>query len=269
MNIFFLLLTLIFQITCWAAQISPQFVIIIPSYNNEQWCIKNIKSCTQQQYPNWHLYYINDASTDKTGDLIASYIKKNNLQDRCTLIHNLERKGALQNIYNTIHILDPKKVVVLVDGDDFLKSPTVLNKVAKAYKKDQAWMTYGNYIDWPNRNPGWCELFPSEVFKTNSFRRYKWVASHLRTFYAGLFQKIKKSDLQYKGKFYSVAWDLCMMFPMLEMSGSEHVVFIKELLYVYNRSNPISDFRIQRKLQVKFEKHIRQQSPYKHIKKLL
>ena len=244
------------------------FAIVVTSYNNEPWCLENIKSCTEQYYPRWHLYYINDASTDKTGKLIKEYIKKNKLRSRCTLINNRSRKGALQNIYNIIKFFDPKIVVITVDGDDFLASHGALDRIAKAYKDKNTWMTYGNYLDWPSLEEGYCKAFPKHIIAKNKFRQYQWTATHLRTFYAGLFQRIIKEDLLYNGKFFSCAWDLAMMFPMLEMCGKEHSTFIPDILYFYNRSNPISDFRIHRERQIKFEKYIRGKMPYKPIDKL-
>ena len=56
------------------------FVVIIPSYNNEQWCLKNLESVVNQNYFNFRIIYINDCSTDKTKELVLNYLnKKTNL----------------------------------------------------------------------------------------------------------------------------------------------------------------------------------------------
>jgi len=246
----------------------PEFVIVIPSYNNEQWCIENIKSCVWQRYSNWTLYYINDASTDRTGTLVEQYIKKNRLEKRCTVIHNKENKGALRNIYETVIKLPPQKIVVLVDGDDFLSTSFALNILAEAYKNGTTWMTYGSYTDYPDYLGGLCEAIPKRVWQDKQLRSYKWVTSHLRTFYAGLFQKIKKADLLTGGRFYPTTWDLAIMFPMLEMASRNHVTFIERALYFYNRANPISDFRTHRQLQLRLEQELRQKTPYQPLRKL-
>ena len=45
------------------------------------------------------------------------------------LIRNPVRIGALQNLYNTLHICDDDEIVVLLDGDDWFADNGVLKKV--------------------------------------------------------------------------------------------------------------------------------------------
>ena len=66
-----------------------EFVIIMPSFNNEKYVKENLDSvCWQESTNPYHIYYINDCSTDATGKLVEEYIQINNLQDRFTLINN-------------------------------------------------------------------------------------------------------------------------------------------------------------------------------------
>src|ERR1700730_12157659 len=51
-----------------------EFVIVIPSYNNEKWCIGNLESVMTQTYPHFTVCYINDCSSDKTGELVDQYV---------------------------------------------------------------------------------------------------------------------------------------------------------------------------------------------------
>src|SRR5258708_24517075 len=92
--------------------------VIIASYNNELWYLDNLNSIAAQKYPDWHAYYINDCSSDATGSLVEKFIKDRQLEKSFTIVHNADRRGALANIYDTIHKLDPNSVVVIVDGDD-------------------------------------------------------------------------------------------------------------------------------------------------------
>ena len=52
------------------------------------------------------------------------------------------------------------------------------------------------------------------------------------------------------------------MFPMLEMAGSRQE-FVKEVLYVYNDENPISDHKLRRKQQILAAKEIRKKGKYR------
>ncbi len=123
-----------------------EFVIVIPSYKNEKWAEDNLKSaCHQKTSLPYQVFYINDCSPDRTGEIVDDYIKKHNLESFVTVIHNKENLGALANIYNTIHRYVPdNKVVVLLDGDDMLSHDEVLLTLEKHYRDPYIWMTYGS-----------------------------------------------------------------------------------------------------------------------------
>jgi glycosyltransferase involved in cell wall biosynthesis len=245
-------------------------VVVIPSYNNENYIQRNLKSVLKQDYPKWEMIYINDCSTDNTGSLVEEFVKKHHLEDRTTIIHNPERIGAMANIYQGAHRVDPKKVVVLLDGDDELKGSKVFSRVARIYRNKKIWMSYGNYKATPKN--AWsndpCYAFPRSVMKNQTFRRFTWICYPLRTFYAKLFHLIKKEDLMWQGKFLPVVSDPGYMFPMLEMASRYHIHFEKKVLYTYHVNNPINDFRINLPLMKEVSAHIRSLPKYKPLKKL-
>ncbi len=241
---------------------TTEFAIIIPSYNNEKWVVKNLESIFSQSYPWYTVYYINDCSSDTTGALVNEFIRTKGLSHKCNVIHNTVRKGALANIYETIHKIAPDKVIVTVDGDDYLAHQYVLHTLAYAYADKNVWMTYGNFRTAPANWGSCCTKIPRQVAKTNTFRTYKWVASHLRTFYAKLFHNIKKEDLLWNGQFFPMTWDMAFMFPMMEMASKKHYQFIPDVLYIYNVNNPINDYRVNSQLQNDLDKYIRAMPPY-------
>jgi glycosyltransferase involved in cell wall biosynthesis len=248
-----------------------KFVIVIPSFNNEKWCIENIESCVNQTYQNYSVIYVDDCSTDKTGQLIDNYVETHHLQDRVQVIHNKNRVGnPLGNFYKIIQALDPHWVVVNVDGDDKLMHPRVLEKLAEVYKNPNIWLTYGSMApDNPHFDFVHCKPFPSDVIKNKSYRSYKWVSSHLRTYYAGLFQRIKKRDLLYHHKkFFPAAGDLALMFPMLEMASPNHFLYIHDVLYWYRTTNPLSEFRSKLALVNKCTNKIRAMKHYPSLHSL-
>ena len=71
--------------------------------------------------------------------------------------------------------------------------------------------------------------------------------------------------LDKKGQYFQVAWDLAIMFPMLEMAGNRQE-FMQDLLYVYNDQNPISDHKIRRREQILVAQEIRTKKRYKKKK---
>ncbi|MDB6081682.1 MAG: hypothetical protein JWO53_954 [Chlamydiia bacterium] len=220
-----------------------EFAIVVASYNNASWVGKNLGSIAEQTYPYFHLYYVNDASTDETGELADCFLQRLQLKARSTLIHNKERAGSLTNLYTIIHQIDPHKVIVCVDGDDWLAHPKVLERVALEYADSQVWLTYGSFESDP---PGFlpAQPLPDIVCRDVTFRSYAFVTSHLKTFYAKLFQLIKKEDLLFNGHFFPMAGDMAFMFAMLEMAAKGHIRMIDEILYTYNIQNPLNDVRV-------------------------
>lgn len=247
-----------------------EFVIIITAYNVEEYCIANIESAVNQQtgYP-FEILYINDCSTDKTRMLIDTYVEEHNLKDKVRVIHNSKRVGcALGNLYNAIHSYADHKIIVNLDGDDALAHERVLERVAQEYQDPNVWMTYGQFMWCPQNQIGFCAELPQWVMDTNSFKRYNFVTTHLRTFKAGLFKHIKKEDLLYNGDFYQSAGDLAWIFPLLEMSSRGHIRFIPDVLYRYNNYNPLCDHNKDYALQRQLTYEIYAKKPYEPLDSL-
>jgi glycosyltransferase involved in cell wall biosynthesis len=248
--------------------------IIIPSYNNIRWCEQNLISIFQQNYNNYTIIYIDDCSTDGTSEKVKNLITLYNQSNRFQLIENGFNKGALCNIYEAVHTCPNNTIIALVDGDDWLVNAEVLNKINSIYsnKEKEIWLTYGQFIEAPHGNNhygaiGFCKPISEEVIKNNSFRKEKKLPSHLRTFKAGLFKAIQKTDLLYENTFFAMTWDMAMMFPMIEMAAERHYCF-REPLYAYNLCNPISDWRKNGSLQAHLEHVIRNKEPYERLEKL-
>lgn len=241
-----------------------EFVIVIPSYNNEQWCFQNLTSALLQKYPHYRIIYINDASTDKTLEIVKQFINEYDTTHKITLINNAERKGACANFYHAIHSCKPNEIIVVLDGDDWLAHENVLTILNKEYSNPEVWVTYGQYQQFPSEQVGGARQLPPEIIEQNAYREYDWVTTHLRTFYAFLFQKIKTEDLLYQGDFFPMACDLAIMFPILEMAG-KHSRFISEVLYIYNRATPLNDNKINMDLQRHLDSYIHSMKKYQPI----
>jgi len=250
------------------ASSQPEFVVVIPSYNNEKWCIKNLESVVLQTYPHISILYIDDCSSDATGRLVEEYIQRNNLANHCSIIHNTTRKGAMANIYWAVMQCAPNKVVAIVDGDDWLPNKKVFAKLAHIYQNQEVWMTHGNYTTEPFTRASYCTAYPYEICQAQSFRSYRWMGCQLRTFYAKLFHLIKKEDLCWQGQFVPMAYDLAMMYPMFEMAARGHIYFVKEPIYVVNTVNPISDRKKNVELQRSLDKYLRQRPLYAPLNSL-
>jgi glycosyltransferase involved in cell wall biosynthesis len=233
--------------------------IVVPVYNAQEWITDCIESILAQKYKNFECICIDDASTDSTKKILS----KINLDERFTIIHNEYNKGALSNTVMGFDVLkskdEPESILIVVDGDDKLANENVFNIILKAYSiKKDCLLTYGNYIDFPSGSPGICKKFPDEVISSRSYREFPYVSSHLRTFKSKLWYKLDKSCLidPNTNEYFKVTGDLAHMIPLLEMAG-DRFIFIPQILYLYNRINPISDGYIKLKEQWSVDQYVR------------
>ncbi len=167
----------------------------------------------------------------------------------------------MENQYNMIQTCLDTDVCVILDGDDALADPGVLSFISKTYEEEDVWLTFGQFREWPSGAHGFCHPMPASVIQHNAFRHYQDIPSHLRTFYAGLFKRIKKEDLMYKGAFLQMCADMAAMIPMIEMANKHHK-FIGEVLLIYNARNPINDYKVSKPLQRTLDIYIRSLQPY-------
>jgi len=184
--------------------IEKPFVVIIPSYNNSEWYKRNLDSVYSQNYRNYRVIYLDDASPDGTGALVKAYIKEKQQEHRTKFIQNKQRRGALANTYKGAWLCNANEIITIMDGDDWFAHEHVLEKLNSVYADPEVWATYGQFVYHPCKTPGWAAQVPPEIIETNAFREYPWVTTALRTFYAGLFQKSRKTTCSITVTFF--AW---------------------------------------------------------------
>lgn len=237
-----------------------KITIIIPSFNNARYYKENIESVLKQNYTNYHIIYIDDASSDNTGKLIEEYIATHRLQDKITLIKNKYNRKALANLYCAVHMCDPEDIILELDGDDALAHTNILRDINRLFSTYDIWLAYAQYKNIPEEKAreikmttiGYAKPMPKEMIQSRNFRG-KWMWSGLRMFYGWLVQEIKLEDLllteaPYKGKFFPTSKDAAIIYPMLEMAGDK-CMFIPSLWLMRNVDTPINDFKVARELQ--------------------
>ncbi len=243
---------------------SNHFVFVTPFYNVDSWINLCINSVYKQSYQNYTHYLIDDMSTDKSSEKIKKLIED---KEKFHLIENTEKKYALKNIYDTLQDKDLHEddIIVILDGDDWLASSEVLEILNRQYEETDCLMTYGSYIEYPSLIRGsFSAKIPHHIIQQQSYRKNKWMSSHLRTFRYKLWKNIDKKDFinENTNKFIKAAWDLAIVFPMLEMSG-HRAHYIEDILYMYNRTNPLNEDKINHDLQLSEENLIRSREVYK------
>jgi len=236
------------------------FKIVITVYNASNWIVRCLSSVQVQKYDNWQAIVHIDPCTDDTYEQAEQYI--NELKDaRFTLIKNSVRRFRPINDFEGICLSKAAKedVIVSLDGDDWLHGEFVLSYLNIVYCDPNMWITWGSYMCSHNGSIGRaaCALPAPYDDPYNDIRWWRY--SHLKTFRYFLYCGIKDEDLRDSetGNYYSVALDMALMFPMIEMAGESHRKFINKVLYVYNTENPISNEKVRNLRCLKFNHEIR------------
>ena len=236
-------------------------IILTTSYNCEKFVEKSLLSIMGQRFKDFTCYITDDLSTDNSVNLVKKMIEGD---DRFILIQNTEKLYQPGNydqvIRNNLDIID-NEIIVEIDGDDWLPTARVLEKIHQIYLDDNVWITNGSF-----RYSNGTNGFSSKQNLDIDLRKSRMTCSHMRTWRAFLWRKIKQEDLKDEnGEYWKVTGDLAFMFPMLEMSGEEHYKFIEDTMYVYNEQNPLNDHKVDLTLVNEIAIKIRNKEKYKKI----
>lgn len=230
-------------------------VVVIASYNNVDFCKKNLQSVFNQTYDNYRVIYIDDCSKDGTFEKVKSLVEKSGLSDRFTLIRNPVRRRKMPNLYEAFQSCKDNEIIVCLDGDDWFAHDNVLQQYNEIYQNPDIWLTYGSAIFYPTYHRTIGAPLSDKELKHQKVRDLdRFEVSMPRTFYAGLFKQIKLKDFFYQEKYIEMSDDPAFMFPMIEMAG-EHVKFCEEIQYIINNVNPISDHYVSEGLQTTLRRY--------------
>lgn len=252
-----------------------RLVVVVPSYNNAQWCQRNLSSILSQKYDNFVGVYVDDLSTDATKQLVTEFLVQNDFEKKITLKANVSHYFKAKNLWLVLHELyeNPVKIndndiVVICDGDDWYATDYVFSFLNAVYRLEGIWMTYGGYQTFANNSlsSGDASLsIQEDIKKNNLYRESYGYLAQIRSFYAWLYRQIKLEDFFYQGKFIPMASDAAKIFPMLEMSAGRFKR-IMQPLYVYNRSNAINDDKVNNVLQHDIDHSLRERVRYTPLK---
>ncbi|MDN3504670.1 MAG: glycosyltransferase [Rhabdochlamydiaceae bacterium] len=276
MKSFFLLLVLFCSISGFSGEFNPlvttpsktKFAIMIASYNNEKWLEWNLNSALSQNYdPDYfHIYYLNDCSTDNTLQLAKEYVSQRGMDHMVTFVNNEVNLKPIGNYHNGVKVcnIPDDHVIVILDGDDALYGTNVLNYLNHIYRNSarKILLTYGQFREKNSGRIGFCAPYPAEIEKFARYREYHHIPSHLRTYYCWLFKKIKIEDLTYNGVYLPMAGDMGSMIPMVEMAKGHFHCVEHKVLYYYNDNNPLSEHFVNKELQQSVDRYVRSRESY-------
>jgi glycosyltransferase involved in cell wall biosynthesis len=226
--------------------------VVVPFYNPGGYFDVCVESLLKQKYDNFHVYFMDDASTD----LSISRIPED---DRFTVIRNAIRKGgALPQLhYFYSKLCDPEDITVVVDGDDWLANKNVLSYINDFYNDTGCMVMYGQ-CRWHMPEPQFKRFeekglaYPLNKQQFIDLRKsVSWPFSHIRTFRAKAYHEIKNQDTNYdcirdkNGEIYTIgAGDFGVFLPVVEIVGYDNVKYNDKILYVYNRDTNLNEDKV-------------------------
>jgi teichuronic acid biosynthesis glycosyltransferase TuaG len=116
--------------------------IITPSFNSEKFISETILSVQNQTHQNWEMIIVDDCSTDKTVEIIQSFIKN----DTRLQLHKLDKNSGAGIARNTAIKAAKGDYIAFLDADDLWK-PEKLAKQLTFMKANNLPFTFSFY-DW-------------------------------------------------------------------------------------------------------------------------
>jgi glycosyltransferase involved in cell wall biosynthesis len=104
--------------------------VISPSYNHARYIRQNLDSLLGQEYSNFEVILVNDASTDETHDIATEYAKK----DSRLIYLRLEKNKGVMGAFNEGYKLATGDLIYGSASDDYVV-PHFFEKVADSMKK--------------------------------------------------------------------------------------------------------------------------------------
>jgi glycosyltransferase involved in cell wall biosynthesis len=212
----------------------PNFLVVITGRNTRPFLDPLLASLAAQRWPAWKAVFVDDASTDGTAPEMAKRLDAIGLRSRFEIVENHERRYRARNIFEAVHrFAEPADVVTLVDADDHLATDDAFNRLAREY--EQGWeVVWSNWrgSDGSSGSSGHLNPFISP-------RRQPHLASHLFSFRRPLLHAVTPSDLQDdQGQWFQAGTDIAIALPILDQTIKRK--HIEDVLYIYNRDNPLS-----------------------------
>lgn len=136
----------------------PLVSVVMPAYNSEKYIAEAIESILNQTFKDFEFIIINDASTDKTLEIIKEYAKK----DKRIIVINNEKNIKICKSLNRGIKISKGKYIARADADDISYPDRFQNQIEFMEKNDDVGVV-----------GGYMQIFNGETGKNISVRRYE------------------------------------------------------------------------------------------------
>jgi glycosyltransferase involved in cell wall biosynthesis len=241
------------------------FRVVIIGWSIEKYIERCLNSVIDQIEQDWTACVIIDPCNDRSLEIANSIANKDS---RIKVFGNQKQLYATANIIRSITEQSPldDDIIVTLDGDDWFTDSNTLSIIKKYYtQSSDLLVTHGSWVSYPDPSARTNNAPYSKEDWEKGIRRVNWRASHLRTFKYKVWKCVDHKDLIGPDGLYArVAWDLAIMFPMLEMAGPNRVKFVYERVYTYNQETPYNDSKMRLREQMFFADFFAAKKPYEY-----
>jgi glycosyltransferase involved in cell wall biosynthesis len=108
----------------------PLVSVVVPAYNEERHIAECIESVLAQTHPNWHLAIVDNASTDRTYEIVQGYVARDS---RISVLRNATNVPVIDNYNAAFRQLSPQaRYCKVVAADDWIYPECLAQMVALA-----------------------------------------------------------------------------------------------------------------------------------------
>lgn len=115
----------------------PLVTVNIPTYNQEKYIARAIRSALSQDYPNLQVIVSDDCSTDKTFD-VAKKLESQKLK----VFRNERNLGRVANYRHMLYNLSEGEWVVNLDGDDYYRDNSFISEAINLLQRHPSCVMY-------------------------------------------------------------------------------------------------------------------------------
>ena len=233
-------------------QAKEQFIAVVTTfYNCQDYIAKCIESIATQDYDNYRVYLVDDASTDQTVETVLETLDAlpEHIRARFNITVNQQRVGAVKNQIDIIRQLDEDAIVMILDGDDSLVNDNTVFNYYNAVYDGTTEFTYGSCWSMVDNIPLVSQPYPDLVKQTKTYRQhhFNWILpyTHLRTFSRHLINDLDDSLFKDEtGNWFRAGGDGSVFYALIEAADPVKVKCLQDIVYNYNDINPLNDYKV-------------------------
>lgn len=174
----------------------PTISVIMSVYNNEEYLSEAIESVLNQSYKDFEFIITDDASTDRSREIIEKYAKKDS---RIKILNNEKNIGLTKSLNNMIEI-SSGEYIARMDGDDICL-PHRLEHQLQTFKSKDIQISFGDTILIDHYGKVLCHSWRpnklSTILKLLKFKIHNYIPHPTVMLRKEVFEKYGKYDTQF------------------------------------------------------------------------